>query len=296
MLSRVAAAAVLSLSFAVLAGAPRAAFADDPPKAPEPAAPAAPTAPTAPAAPKAPDAAAPAPPKPPAAAPAPPKVEEPQGAIVVAATDDAGPAARALALEVYREPLLRPRIDETTAQILAGGAPAAGAPARLTEIAEVRTSVTRAGSELVARRLLASLGSELGAALVIQVTMDGGHPGARALKPASAVFERVELGATVETAVDGARTYRWPGAASALLSLVPGGEPPPPPPPKGPVAPAPAPVPPPATLVSEQRPFWKSPWFWGPVAGVAAAGITVFILTRTTSSSGDVHLTGKVGP
>src|SRR5580704_13571430 len=131
MLSRLAAGALLSLT--VLATAPGAALADDPPKAPAPAAPT-------------------------PAAPAPARAEEPQGAIVVAATDDAGPAARALALEVYREPLLRPRIDETTAQILAGGAPAAGAPARLTEIAEVRTSVTRAGSELVARRLLASLG------------------------------------------------------------------------------------------------------------------------------------------
>ena len=150
----------------------------------------------------------------------------------------------------------------------------------------------KAGSELVARRLLASLGSELGAALVVEVTIDAGHPGARALKPNSAVFERVELGATVETAVDGARTYRWPGAASALRSLVPGGEPPPEP--KGPAAKAP--LPPPAAIPSEQRPFWKSPWFWGPVAGVAATGLTVFILSRTTSSSGDVHLTGKVGP
>src|SRR6202044_3102817 len=104
MVSRLAAGAVLSLSLAVLAGDQRTAFADEPPKGP--------------------DAAAPAPPKPAPPPLAPPKVEEPQGAILVAASDDAGPAARALALEVYREPLLRPRIDETTAQILAGGAPA----------------------------------------------------------------------------------------------------------------------------------------------------------------------------
>lgn len=204
MLSRLASGALLSL--AVLAATPRAAFADNPPKVPAPA--------------------APAPPQPAPPPPAPPRVEEPQGAIVVAASDDAGPAARALALEVYREPLLFPRIDEATAKVLAGGAPAPGAPARLAEIAEVRASIAKAGSETVARRLLASLGSELGAALVIEVTIDGGHPGARAVKPSSAVFERVELGATVETAVDGTRTYRWPGAAIALRTLVPGGEPP----------------------------------------------------------------------
>jgi hypothetical protein len=272
MLSRLAAGALLSL--AVLAAAPHAAFADDPPQAPAPA--------------------APAPPPPAPAPPAPPKVEEPQGAIVVAASDDAGPAARALALEVYREPLLRPRIDEATAKVLAGGAPAPGAPARLAEIAEVRASIVKAGSELIARRLLVSLGSELGAALVVEVTIDGGHPGARAVKPGSAGFERVELGATVETAADGTRTYRWPGAASALRTLVPGGEPPPMP--KGAPAPTTPLPPPPVAVSSEQRPFWKSPWFWGPVAGVAAAGITVLILTRVTSSSGDVHLTGTVGP
>jgi hypothetical protein len=273
MLSRVARGAALALSLAVVAGAPRTALADDPPA-------------------KAPDAAPAPPPKAPDATPAPAKVEEPQGAIVVAATDDAGPAARALALEVYREPLLRPRIDEATAQVLAGGAPPADAPARLKEIAEVRASVVKAGSELVARRLLASLGSELGATLVVSVTLDGGHPGARALKPASAAFERVELGATVETALDGARTYRWPGAAIALRSLLPGAEPPAPPAPAVAKTVAPAP----GANAPEQRPFWKSPWFWGPVAGVAATGLTVFILSRTLNTSGTVHLTGQVGP
>jgi hypothetical protein len=75
---------------------------------------------------------------------------------------------------------------------------------------------------------------------------------------------------------------------------VPGGEPPPEP--RGPIAAKPAAPPPSVAIPSEQRPWWKSPWFWGPVGGVAATGIAVLVLSRTLNTSGDVHLTGKVGP
>ena len=44
-----------------------------------------------------------------------------------------------------------------------------------------------------------------------------------------------------------------------------------------------------------ETPFWASPWFWGSVGGVTAVGVTVFILSRTTSNSGTVHIDGTVG-
>ncbi|MFT3774778.1 MAG: hypothetical protein QM820_56235 [Minicystis sp.] len=205
---------------------------------------------------------------------------------MVAVGDAAGPAARALAMEVYRDGQLRPPIDEATARVLAGDAPAADAQPRLKELAELRVTIAKAESELVARRLLASLGSEVGAPLVVSVTMDGGRPIARALKTPGTAFERVELGATVETGTDGSKTFRWPGATTTLRGFLGiAAEP------LRPVAPK-APAPP----VEPKTPFYKSPWFWGTAGVVAAAGITVLVLSRTNNGPGDVHLTGRVGP
>ena len=49
--------------------------------------------------------------------------------------------------------------------------------------------------------------------------------------------------------------------------------------------------------LSDQRPAWKSPWFWAALGGVAAVGVTVFVLAKTTGSNpGTVHLDGSVDP
>ena len=200
--------------------------------------------------------------------------------------------------------------------MLAGDAPAEGAPPRLKELADLRASIVQAfapppapppaadagapvaapPTDLVARRLLASLGTELGATLVVAVAMDGTRPVARALRPATSSFERIELGPTVDIAPDGARTYRWPGAVATIRGLVIGR------------ARAPARGGPGAARAQgrgraggaapvEPRPFYKSPWFWGSVGGAAAVGLGVFLISRATSSStSNVHLMGKVGP
>jgi hypothetical protein len=253
----------------------------------------------------------PAVPAPPAAAPAPLPQAQRGGAVVVAIAEGAGPAARALAFDVYRDPELRPAIDDATARVLVGDAPAEGASLRLKEIAELRASIARTfgtgapappappasppapASDLVARRLAASLGTELGAALVVTVSLDGTRPVARVLRPTTAAFERVELGPTVEIAADGAKTYRWPGATTTLRGFMPA--PPSPPPSPAPLAPK-AEVSTPPPVPAEPRPFYKSPWFWGSVGGAAAIGLSVFLISRATSSPSDVHLVGKVGP
>jgi hypothetical protein len=274
----------------------------------------------------APPAAAPAPPAaPPAAAPAPPPAAPaPQaqqaGAVVVATSDAASPAAHALAAEVYREADLRPAIDDATARVLAGERVPDGAAPRLKDLGELRASIATsvpaappaAGaaapppSDLVLRRLLASLGADVGAALVVTVAMDGSRPVARVLRTSTATFERVELGPTVDLAADGTRTFRWPGVTTTLRGFVMPPAPAAPPPPVAPGAPAaPPPNPPLAPLAAtsqapvvpeEPRPFYKSPWFWGSVAGAAAVGLGVYLITRATSSTDNVHLTAKVVP
>lgn len=228
---------------------------------------------------------------PPATTPGATPAAQVHGVIVVATGEGAGPAARALALETYRDPVLRPEIDEATARVLAGDAPVEGAPPRLKEIGELRAAIAHAESELIARRLLASLGSELGSPLVVSVTIEAGRPLARALRSTGAVIERVELGATTEIAPDGGKTYRWPGAASTLRGIL--GFPD--------AAPAEALRPlaakaPTAPVVPEQRPFWKSPWFWGTAGVVVAAGISVLVVSKLEGGPSNVHVTGKVGP
>lgn len=229
----------------------------------------------------------------PSAAPLPVPVAPPRAegrGVIVVAIGEAGPAARALAMEVYRDGELRPPIDEATARVLAGDAPAPAAVARLKEIAELRASVARAPEDLVRRRLLASIGTDLGAAMVVTVTLDAGRPVARALRSTGALLERVELGSTIETAADGAKTYRWPGATTTLRTLL--GVVDQPAEPLRPVAPK-APLP---KAPDEPRPFYKSPWFWGTAGAVVAAGITVLVLSRTSNGPADVHLTGRIGP
>ncbi|WP_437658318.1 hypothetical protein [Sorangium sp. So ce1182] len=236
-----------------------------------------------------------------------------RGAVVVAVDDASADAARALARAIYRDPALRPPIDEAAAQALAGEPPRPDAPAAVKELAEVRRSAGRAESEPVARGLLASLGAGAGAALVVAVTTPQAHPVARVLRVAGASYAPIELGATVQRTAEGATapaaaTFDWPGAAAAVRALLAGEERPP----------GPATLPGPARAPSRSGPLsadaragvdltskapdgrrsvWSSPWFWGPLAGVAAAGIVVLVLSQTGGDDGDtVHLRGRIAP
>src|SRR6185295_14431279 len=106
-------------------------------------------------------------PKPvPAAAP----VSAPTGTIVVAVGESARPHARELARVVYQDPLLRPGIDEATAQVLSGGEAPADNPALAAHAAVVRALATTPEEE-AQRRLAGSLGRELNARLVVLVML-----------------------------------------------------------------------------------------------------------------------------
>jgi hypothetical protein len=232
-----------------------------------------------------------------------PAVAAAQGAIVVAIGDDAGPAARALARDAYADETLRPRIDDATARVLAGAAPPSDGPTKLNEIAEIRKAAEGAGGEVVTRRLLASLGVDLGAALVVAVSMRGGTPVARVLNVASGAFAPVELLGSIEAQADGTSRVKWTNVSGLLATMAgkgaaasgagtgasgpganagkgAGAKP-------GPLAPK---------KEEPARSFWTSPWTWAGIGVVAAAGVVVFAVSQTQGDSGGLRLQGRVSP
>jgi hypothetical protein len=233
-----------------------------------------------------------------------------QGALVIALGDDAGPAARALAREAYADEVLRPRIDDATARVLAGEAPPASGAPKLAEIAEVRRaaqSAQAAGTEAVARRLLASLGSDLGASLVVAVSVRDGKPVARVLAVATGAFAPFELMGTVEPQPDGSSRVKWTNVAPLLATFAgkPAGAAPGTPgagasgTPSGSGAAAgkgakPGPIAP--RKEEPARSFWTSPWTWAGIGVVAVAGVVVFAVSQTQGDSGGLRLQGRVSP
>lgn len=229
-----------------------------------------------------------------------------QGAIVVAIGEGSGPAARALAREAYADEALRPRIDDVTARVLAGEAPPASAPAKLAEITEVRRALSTSetsSTDAVARRLLASLGADLGASIVVTVSMRDAAPVARALLVSTAAFAPVEWTATLEPQTDGSTRVKWSNVVPLLAALTksprPAGSAPAP----SPRAPAPNtgpvknPSPGPAAPTKEEpRSFWTSPWTWAGIGVVAAAGVVVFAVSQAQGDGGGLRLQGRVSP
>jgi hypothetical protein len=242
-----------------------------------------------------------------------------RGAIVVAVGEGATEAARPLAHDVYREEALRPAVDDATARALIGEPLAKDAPPKLIELAEIRASIARSGSDAAARRLLASLGEGARARIVVTVAMEGGRPVAKVLRVETRAFENVELGATVETPAasqtPAAKIIRWPGAVVTLLPLAStaaAAEAKSPAAPSGdaaagttkttkttsagPVRPTPNSAPKPAAPKPvEAQPAWKSVWFWATLGGVAAAGLAAFGIAKAAESDdGLVRLQGRV--
>lgn len=255
------------------------ALADAPPAGSSaPAAPAASTAAAAPAGSSAPV---------PAAAPA-PVGAAPHGVVVLAMSDEAIPAARALAREAYGDEALRPRIDDATARVLAGEAVPAGGSAKLVEIADVRKAAQGAGNDAVTRRLFASLGADLGAILVVPVAVRDGKPTARIVSVAKANFEPVELTGSLEAQPDGTSRVKWAGVAAILTGLVP----------KPTTAPGKAAAPGPLAPKKEepQGSFWTSPWTWVGAGVVVAAGVVVFAVSQSQGDGGGLRLQGRVSP
>lgn len=209
------------------------------------------------------------------------------GAVVVAVGAGANDAAAALARVVYRDAALRPTLDEATARVLAGEPAPEGASPALHELSDLRASIERAGSDVAERRLLAAIGTETHAAVIVPVSRADGAVHARALRVDGALFVGPVLTADVVTPADGKPSVVWPAtAASSLRAAI------------GPLAPAPisAPArPAPDEHASRSTFSFSNPWLWAGLGAALAAGVTAFVLSRSTGGdSPTVHVGGSV--
>jgi hypothetical protein len=256
----------------------------------------------------------------------------PHGAAVVVAGREATTAAKLLARRAYQEPSLRPALDEATAAALVGTGKRCESPPcdeRLDEIYDVVDAVAAACSPScqaspVARRLLTSLGRDLSVAWIVLVQAPA--PEAGTVRPASVHLLRVATGrfepmvlsakpseapdagmwdevapilrsVVAATATEDAAAARPPTAPRAATSEAK---------PKGPGGKAARPSPgasPAASGVAEGETdegevrVLSSPWFWGGLGVLVAAGITVFAVSQSSLSEPDtVRLEGRVAP
>jgi hypothetical protein len=218
----------------------------------------------------------------------PARADAQHGAVVVAASAGAADAAKPLARAIYADAALRPPVDDATARVLAGDAAPQGAAGKIGELAELRASIEAERSDAARRRLLAAIGADVGAVAVIAVERTDAGVVARILHVTAAAYDGVALVATPAGAPE-VPSFTWPTTAAATVraAIAPAGS----------AAPAPTrPKSPPADRGSGS--WLRSPWFWGPLVGVAAVGLTVLVLAETSDDdpNGTVHATGRLLP
>jgi hypothetical protein len=228
-----------------------------------------------------------------------------RGAVVVAGNEVARAAAKQLARAAYRDPALRPTATEAEARVLVGEPLPADAPARLRDLDTLRRAAAASEDPAVSPRLYASLGRELGAALVVVVDAGAADPTARVLRVGEQRFLSVALGP--RAGGDPSRPD-WSDALAVLRSAAGGSAA------SGPRASAPSARParraasPRAAAApfpnagsgskgAESAPSWlTSPWFWGGIGVVLTAGVTVLVLSQTVyKDPGTVVLEGRIG-
>jgi len=211
-----------------------------------------------------------------------PTVVPPQGLAVVAfagSTDAAWP----LAIGVYADPTLRaPSVDEASARVLCGEAPAPDAPATLRDLAQ--TVAALRNDDAPSRVLLREIAHRFSVRALVAVWTDAGaHPTAHLFLPESGTFDAAVY--SPDAATPTASPASWSGAVQSLDRTF------------APVA-APAPASAPPRLATHEVPqershahgqFYESPWFWGGLGAAAAAAAAIYLSTRDTSSP-TIHL------
>jgi len=219
------------------------------------------------------------------------------GAIVVAIGANATGAAKPLARDVYRDEALRPaNLDETTARVLVGDIAVEDVPPKLRDTNDIRSRLSHETSnEVTNRRLLASFGVEQHAEIVVAVSVVDDRAIARVMRVSTAQYEPTEIGATIARDPAGHSNVSWPGATTTLRTFVTAPPPPAPPPPIAPVKTSAAPKTPKEPPKGSS--WYRSPWFWGPLGAVVAAGAAVLIASKATEDDGGVvRLRGQVAP
>lgn len=227
-----------------------------------------------------------------AQAPAPAAPPASRGALVVALGANATPATKALAREVYRDERLQSNVDEPTARVLAGEPVAADAAPSLQSLARIRESLPVAPDDLGAK-LIAAIGQERHADIVVAVSMTADRPTARVVRVGSAKYEAVIIEGTIEHGEGDVLRYTWPGATTILHQLFVTA---PAPQPSGSIAPRKIDSAPPKAP-DKGSSWYKSPWFWGPLGAVVATGAAILIASQVTKDDVDtVRLRGRVVP
>lgn len=222
-----------------------------------------------------------------AGAPAPIAAPTPQGVAVVAfpgSTDAAWP----LAAGVYADPALRARsVDEASARVLCGDAPAADAPAALRDLAQ--TVAALRDDDAPSRVLLAEIARRFAVRALVAVWLDAGaHPTAHVFLPESGTFDAAfYLPDVPDPATGAANSASWSRAVQSLDRAYASA-----------AAPVPAAANSPPRLATHEvpqersrshAPFYESPWFWGGLGAAAAAAAAIYLSTRDTSSP-TIHL------
>ncbi len=248
-----------------------------------------------------------------------------RGAVVVAATTSAVVDAKVLARAIYREPQLRPALDEATARAVLGDEPASVGSAKNLELARVARAAVEGRDPAVSVRLLRSLGDELGAAALVIVAapqpLSEQPVGAAAPSPSARVFlvgdgrflpltlaPRLAVAPSQpDSEVKDPPEVDWSDAvaylrsqaplliarADALVVSAPVAQP------VARLRTTNAPLAPdaPAERGEHARPFLSSPWFWGGLAAVVAVGVTVLVLSQTALKPSDsLMLEGRIAP
>ena len=215
-----------------------------------------------------------------------------RGALVIALGTNATPATKALAREVYRDERLQPNVDEATARVLAGEPVATDAAPALQSLARIRESLPVTPDDLGAK-LIAAIGQERHADIVVAVSMTADRPTARVVRVTSAKYESVIIEGTTERGEGDVVRYTWPGATTILHQLfvaTPAAQT------SGPIAPRKIDTAPPKPA-DKGSSWYKSPWFWAPLGAVVVTGAAILIASQVTKDNVDtVHLQGRVVP
>jgi hypothetical protein len=218
--------------------------------------------------------------------------------------------ARDLARGVYRAPKLRPSLDEATVRILTGGEPGAD-DAAAKQLADFRAALVPDLTSEASKSALAGLAAALPVEAIVLFVPGPAGPTVRlahvdaSAQPPSTRLDPASIAPSPKQGPDGGLDLD-PVLTSLERLVAPKAETTLPPKPVTKPKPKPGPR---KENLKKAKPtnepekpkddssFFESPWFWVAVGGVAAAGLTILIVSQTTDvGEGSIALKGKVLP
>lgn len=188
-----------------------------------------------------------------------------KGLVVIAVGE--GPAAMdaawPVAIAVYGDGGLRPKVVDRDARVLAGSAPTADAPKETVELADLRAKVK--GDDVASRALLGEIARRTSARALLLVIPATATTSSQA-QLYDAADDRIEP--TLFRPDPSSKSGPWASMVTTLHGrFAPEGV-------TNPVATSEVPKAP------ETRSFASSPWFWGALGAAVVAGVVVYAATR----------------